>query len=112
MSVDLGLAIRVQRLAVRQGLPVAAIALRLAATEGAVMDALTALAIPLPGEKLEPPRRPSDDERAVMFDRMPKKMQDRRRGREAYVRGATLSAPRYSSVRRCRSSARTNGGKP
>jgi hypothetical protein len=76
MSVDLGLAIRVQRLAVRET-PVAAIALRLAATEGAVMEALTALAIPLPGEKLEPPRRPSDNERAVMFDRMPKKMQDR-----------------------------------
>jgi hypothetical protein len=76
MNVDLNFAIRVGRLA-REDVPVAAIALRLAATEAAVMDALSALGIPLPGVAPEPRQRPSVQERAAMLDRMPKRMQDR-----------------------------------
>ena len=77
MSVDLTFAIRVQRMAVRERLTVAAIAGRLAASEVAVIDALTALAIPLPGVATERPARPSAQDRAAMFNRMPKRMQER-----------------------------------
>jgi len=76
MNVDLGFAIRVQRLA-RTNISVAAIALRLNAPESAVLEALTALGLPLPGELVDPQSRLSGEARAAMRDKMPKRMQDR-----------------------------------
>jgi hypothetical protein len=77
MHIDLAFSIRVQRLAVRDGLTISAIAARLNATPAAVTDALIALAVPLPGEIIEVPRRPSADERAAMIEKMPKRIAER-----------------------------------
>jgi len=76
MNVDLGFAIRVQRLA-RQNIRIDAIAARLNGPTTSIMEALTALGLPMPGESIEPRTWLSDDERAALRGRMPKRMQDR-----------------------------------
>ena len=76
MNVDLGLAIRVRRLA-RENIRVTSIAARLNVPEETVVDALSALGLPLPGESVEPGSHPPDEARAAMRDRMPKRNQDR-----------------------------------
>jgi hypothetical protein len=56
---------------------VAAIAKRLNRTYEEVLEAHRMLGIAMAGESIDPLIPPSDEERAAMRDRMPKRMQDR-----------------------------------
>jgi len=76
MPVDLKFAQRV-RLLYRDGLTVPNVARRLQCSEADVLDALRMLGLPLPGETFEPPQKASDEERAAVRAKMPKKWQDR-----------------------------------
>lgn len=76
MSVTLQLAQRV-RLLCRDGLTVPNVARRLQCSEGDVLEALRTLGLPLPGESFEPPPKASDEDRAAVRAKMPKKWQDR-----------------------------------
>ena len=76
MSVDLKFAQRV-RLLCRDGLTVPNVARRLQCSEADVLDALRMLGLPMPGDLFESAPRASDEERAAVKARMPKKWQDR-----------------------------------
>jgi len=77
MSVTLNFAQRV-RLLCRDGLTVPNVARRLQSTDAEVLEALTMLGLPMPGEFIdEPPPKASDEERAAVRAKMPKKWQDR-----------------------------------
>ena len=76
MLVTLQLANQVRRLG-RQKMTVEQIAARLSLPEGATMDALSMLGLPLPGEFDWERARSTDDERAALRERMPKRWQER-----------------------------------
>jgi len=61
----------------REKLTVSEIAERLARPEAEIMDVLTMLGLPLPGEMEEERPRPTEDERAVWHEKTPKRWQDR-----------------------------------
>ena len=77
MFVTLQLANQVRRLG-RENLAVAQIAARLALPEAAIMDALSMLGLPLPGETVEERAAPTEEERAAVHAKMPKRWRDRR----------------------------------
>ena len=76
MTVALQLANAVRRLG-RESLTVEQIAARLALPEAAILETLSMLGLPLPGETIEEPPRPTNEERAALRTRMPKRWQDR-----------------------------------
>ena len=76
MTVTLQFANEVRRLG-REGMNVGEIAATLGLPEADIMETLTMLGLPLPGESVEQRATVTDQERAAMRDRMPKKMQDR-----------------------------------
>ena len=76
MTVTLQLANQVRRLG-RREMTVEQIAVRLSLPEGAIMDVLTVLGLPLPGEAIEERASPSQEERAAWHAKLPKKWQDR-----------------------------------
>ena len=76
MSVTLQLAQRV-RLLCRDGLTVPNVARRLQCSEDDVLEALRTLGLPLSGESFEPPPKASEEERAAVQAKMPKKWQER-----------------------------------
>ena len=76
MTVTLQLADQV-RLLGRENLTVEQIAARLALPEAAILETLTMLGLPLPGETIEGRARRSQEERAALRARMPKRWQDR-----------------------------------
>jgi hypothetical protein len=76
MTVTLQLANQVRRLG-RDHLTVEKIAARLGLPEAEILEALCMHGLPLPGETIEERPRPSNEERAALRERMPKKWQDR-----------------------------------
>ena len=76
MTVTLRLANQVRRLG-RQDMTVEQIAVRLDLSEQAILDALTMLGLPLPGEVYEERPQPTEEARAALRAKMPKKWQDR-----------------------------------
>ena len=77
MTVTLQLADQV-RLLGRENLTVEQIAARLALPEAAILETLTMLGLPLPGETIEGRLTPTRmEERAALRARMPKRWQDR-----------------------------------
>ena len=76
MTVTLQLANQVRRLG-REDMTVEQIAVRLGRPEQAIMDALSMLGLPLPGEMIEERPRPDEEQRAALRATMPKKWQDR-----------------------------------
>jgi len=76
MPVTLRLANQVRRLGA-DNLTVAQIASRLALPETAIVEALSMLGLPLPGETIEKRIGPTDEERAALRASMPKRWQDR-----------------------------------
>jgi len=77
MTVTLQLANQVRRLG-RENLTVEQTAVRLGLPEAAIMETLTLLDLPLPGETIEERPRLSDEEHAAIRAKMPKRWQDRR----------------------------------
>jgi hypothetical protein len=77
MTVTLQLANQVRRLG-RDNLTVQQIAVRLALPEAAILETLSMLGLPLPGETFEQRTGPTDEERAALRAKMPKRWQDRR----------------------------------
>jgi hypothetical protein len=76
MAVTLQLANQVRWLG-RKNLTVQQIAKRLALPEAAILETLSMLGLPLPGVTLEERIGPTDEERAALRMRMPKRWQDR-----------------------------------
>jgi hypothetical protein len=76
MPVTIQLANQVRRLG-RDDLTVEQIAACLALPEAAILETLSMLGLPLPGETIEARPRPSNEERAALRVRMPKRWQDR-----------------------------------
>jgi hypothetical protein len=76
MLVTLQLANQVRRLG-RDGLTITQIAVRLALPEAAILETLSMLGLPLPGETIEERIGPTDEERATLRATMPKRWQDR-----------------------------------
>ena len=77
MQVTIQLANDVRRLG-REGMTVETIAVALCRPEADVMETLRMLGLPLPGElRTSGPPNPSDDERAALRAKMPKRWQDR-----------------------------------
>ena len=76
MVVTLQFANQVRRLA-RQNLTVRQIAHRLGLPEQAIMDALFMPGMPLPDEVVEQRPTPTEEERAAIHAKLPKKWQDR-----------------------------------
>ena len=78
MTVTLQLANKVRRLG-RDGMTVGEIATTLGRPEGDIMETLSMLGLPLPGERIERGAHTlSDDERAALRGKMPKRWQDKR----------------------------------
>jgi hypothetical protein len=76
MNIDLNFANQVLQLQ-RKGMTVGAIGTRLNRTYDEVLEANRMLGIAMAGESIDPLIQPSDEERAAMLDRMPKRMQSR-----------------------------------
>ena len=76
MPVSLQLAMQVRRLG-RDGYTVSEIADWLKRPDAEIIDALTMLGLPMPGETIEQRPMSNAEDRAAMRDRMPKRMQDR-----------------------------------
>ncbi len=77
MLVTIQLANDVRRLG-RDGMTVNAIAATLRRPVSDIMETLRMLGLPLPGETVEERAAPTEEERAAVHAKMPKKWQDRR----------------------------------
>ena len=77
MTVTLQLANQVRRLG-REDMTVEQIAERLALPAAAIVETLSMLGLPLPGEAIEERIGSSDEERAALIAKLPKRWQDRK----------------------------------
>ena len=76
MTVTLQLANQVRRLG-RENLTVEQIAVRLSLPDGAIMEVLSMLGLPVPGKAIEERPTLTTEERAALRAKMPKKWQGR-----------------------------------
>ena len=76
MTVTLQLANQVRQLG-RESFTVERIAVRLGLPEAAIMETLSMLGLPLPGETVEERPTPTAEERGALRAKMPKRWQDR-----------------------------------